>query len=487
MKDFFSSVCDYIDSRQLLPPKSPVIAGVSGGADSMALLLVLDRLCDPLGLELTVAHLNHGLRGDCANGDEDFVRSWCLEHGRKFVSHLIDVRQLASDQGIGLEEAGRMARMAFFNELADRSDANGLNHPPAIIALAHHMDDQAETMLLHLGRGCGLDGLCGMKAKTGRLVRPLLSQSRAAIEAWLRSQNIIWRQDATNTEYFALRNRLRGQVLPAWAEALGYNPAPLLARTALSLEEDRQFIDALAAQATEAIRREDGWHAAAIAALPIALQNRVLRHCWIEKTGSGKDLSFTHVQLIRNWLPGARDLQMLSLPGGWRMIIDNGLLKIEPLDPVKQKRSEPHQDPADSLQADLRLPTAYGKPALTQILQLNLQIAAELIENEDQIVYNDTTEYFRLDRIRGSVIRFRMPGDRIRPQGRNGSKTLKKFLNELKIPQKQRDHLLLLALDQSIIWLPGFAAGTDFLARPGDRQSGRVVRLTIGYMPSQDA
>lgn len=448
----------------------------------MALLSVLERLRGLLRLDLTVAHLNHGLRGDSADGDEAFVRAWCRDHQIAFVVRQTDVRQWAADHAMSLEEAGRSARLSFFDDLADLADAGRTCGPPAVIALAHHQDDQAETLLLHLGRGCGLDGLTGMSYKSGRLVRPLLDQSRKAIEAWLESQQISWRQDETNDDDFALRNRLRRQVLPVWSKALGYSPAPLLSRTAQILAEDRQYIDSLAAHAADACRRNDGWLLCEVERLPPALQSRVLRLAWREKTGSGKDLSYLHTRIISDWLRQARESQQISLPGGWRIRLDQGLLKFERPDPGLLAGPVPRAAAAADMQTELKLPTVPGQPAVTSFPHSDRQIVADLIENADQIVYNDTTECFHLDRIRGSVIRYRLPGDCIRPQGRSGSKTLKKFLNEQKVPPDRRGELLLVALDRSVVWLPGLAAGAEFIARPPADQPGRLVRLTIGCL-----
>ena len=497
MNGFFPRVSEFIATWHLLPPGSPVIAGISGGADSLALLLLLDRLRGPLNLQLTAAHLNHGLRGEAADEDEAFVCDWCNRLGIAFIARQEDVSAMAKNKGIGLEECGRLARLAFFNELADRADHDlsgsaGPDRPRAVIALAHHLDDQAETLLMHLGRGCGLDGLTGMKPAAGRIIRPLLGETRYEIEAWLTGQGIAWRQDETNLDHFALRNRLRLQVLPSWADALGYNPAPLLARTASCLEDDRQLLEDLSSQAISRCRQGQGLQTIVLSSLEPALQNRVLRCFWRERTGSGKDLSFTHINLIKEWLPRAVHGQQMCLPGHWRAILNDGLLLFEPacqaaetddISSLKTGRRD--------VQIRLNLPDISWIPAAetatTLILQDNKQIEAELIEYADDIVYNDTTEYFHPDRIDGCVIRHRLTGDYIHPFGRTGGKSLKKFLNEQKIPPRDRDSLLLVALGPEIVWIPGLAAGAGFVARPADRSHGLVVRLAVKPMKSGDA
>lgn len=449
-----------------MPNGCPVIAGVSGGADSLALLLILEQLRQPLGFTLSAAHLNHGLRGAAADEDEAFVRNWCLKLDVPFFSCRIDVAALGAELGIGLEDAGRRARQALFADLAARVESP----VPVRIALAHHLDDQAETVLLHLGRGSGLDGLVGIIPQNGQLVRPLLGQSRCSIEQWLAGQGIEWRHDASNDETLALRNRIRHQVLPVWRDALGYDPAPLIARTAASLAEDRLYLARLASQAIDQCRSGEGLGQDALLQLDPAMQNRVLRLFWQERSGSSHDLSYTHVSILRSWLAQAQNGQRISLPGSWRARLHKAVVYLE----KDGAGSGQGDSPAGQFQ-DIQLVL----PGLTIVPQFNLQIVAVLIENESEIVYNSAVEYFRLDRIMGCVVRRRLPGDRIHPRGRSGGKSLKKYFNEQGIPADRRDTLPLLALDHEIVWLPGHTAGRDFAWRPGDGWPGPLVRLEV--------
>jgi tRNA(Ile)-lysidine synthase len=516
MDIFFQQVCTFIQDNWLLPQGSRVLAGVSGGADSLALLILLSRLREPLALRLAAAHLNHGLRGEAADADEDFVRQWCVRLDVPFFSSKVDLTDLAAQRGQGLEETGRQERLAFFERLARQFETEGFPGDPAPpagmsgaatlpvrIALAHHLDDQAETLLLHLGRGCGLDGLVGMKPQSGRLIRPFLGQPRCAIEQWLTEGQIAWRQDETNQDVFALRNRLRNQVLPAWRQALGYDPAPLLQRTAASLSEDQQLLSELTQAAALRCLTLYGLRVAEWCRQPPALQNRILRLYWQEKTGSSRDLARKHLMALRNWLAAATAGQRLSLPGRWSARLgSDGYLRLVQ-QPVTNGGTASETDGADGAAARGRTrqaqvtpatgwedPDAQGVqlalPGKTRIEAWNLEIEASLIENEDQIVYNSAMEYFRLDRIQGCVVRHRRPGDLIRPHGRLGGKTLKKFLNEQKIPLERRSRLLLIAKDSNIIWLPGYAAGASYVGRPGDGRPGPLIRIVWHWPDSAD-
>ena len=459
-----------MDAHSLIPPGSLVVAAVSGGADSLSLLLILNELKQNNRFELEALHVHHGLRGSHADADLLFVQDWCRKLG--LVCHVRhrDVAALARDEANGIELAARHARQACYEELV-RSHSNRTVR----IALAHHRDDQAETVLLHLGRGSGLDGLAGMKPADGFLIRPLLDLSRSDIESWLRSRQLDWRTDASNTERFTIRNRLRLDVLPAWKDALGYDPAPLLCRMAENLSADRDLLNSLAVKAYQRLLlpsehddesyrlNREQWQA-----LHPALQIRCLRLLWQEATGSGKDLASAHLRLILTFLQKARAGQSVDLPNGWRLVVEQVAFAFQPAD---RHRADVTKRPAMSVFLNL--------PGVTNLPQLSIFVDADFIENEEQIVYNSAMESFRLNAIKGCVLRLRQPGDRIHPVGRNVGKSLKKFLNEQAVSPDDRDSLPVIACGSEVVWLPGYTAGEGFAARRGDGGSGPLIRLTI--------
>lgn len=460
----------YIDAHRLIPPDSLVVAAVSGGADSLSLLLLLSELKQNNRFELEALHVHHGLRGCHADADLLFVQEWCRQLG--LVCHVrhMDVAGLAGREAIGIELAARRARQSCYEELvrvnADRT---------VRIALAHHRDDQAETLLLHLGRGSGLDGLAGMKPAEGFLVRPLLDLSRTEIESWLRSRQIVWRTDASNAERFTIRNRLRLDVLPAWRDALGYDPAPVLCRTAKRLSTDRDLLDSLAGEAYQRLLLpgEHGGESCQLdhslwLALHPALQVRCLRLLWQQATGSGKDLEAVHIGLILAFLQKARSGQSIDLPNHWRLAAEQGIFTILP---AGRHRPDGAKSPVAGVFLNL--------PGITNLPQLSIFVDADFIENEEHIVYNSAMEFFRLNAIRGCILRLRQPGDRIHPVGRKVGKSLKKFLNEQAVSPGDRDSLPVIACGSEVVWLPGYTAGEEFAARRGDGRSGPLIRLTI--------
>ncbi|MEI8205306.1 MAG: tRNA lysidine(34) synthetase TilS [Kiritimatiellales bacterium] len=199
------------ERENLIPEGAHVVVGVSGGADSVALLHILHRL----GYQLTAAHLNHSIRGAEADGDEAFVKDLCKKLGIKCVAAKVDVPALAKEKGISLEMAAREARHDFFRSITSslKPQASGL-----LIALAHHADDQLETFFLRAARGTGPSGLGGMRSSQKlaamQLLRPMLGIRRAEIIQWLEKEKIEWREDATNTDETISRNFVRRQLLP---------------------------------------------------------------------------------------------------------------------------------------------------------------------------------------------------------------------------------------------------------------------------------
>lgn len=461
-------VCCLIRQNGLIVPGSRVLAAVSGGADSTALLLILYDLQKTFDFELSCVHVHHGLRGADADEDEIFVRDWCRRLAVPFYSRKIPPDHWSSIQKTGLELAARKTRGEIFRKLADElSRRPGQDRCPVRVALAHHLDDQAETLLMHLGRGTGLDGLSGMRPTDGFLIRPLLSCRRAEIEAWLEQKKITWRHDRTNDDSFTIRNRLRHQVLPCWQQSLGYDPVALLGRAAENMALDRSFLVAETEKAFAQCRQDDGLSAAMLVALHPALQVRVLRRFWLCRTGHGQNLAQAHLMKIINWLETAKSGQTLDLPENCRIRYTEGQIVLSKPD-AKQATGQP-----ETLE-----PVRLTLPGLTQVAALGLQVNAEFIENAEEIVYNGAMDCFWHDRIRHCVLRTRRPGDRIHPWGRSGGKTLKKFLQERHVPVDERARLILLADGREVAWLPGYASGKAYVARPGG-SGGRMIRLQL--------
>lgn len=216
--------------QNMLPAGGTVLCAVSGGRDSMALLHVLGRLAETGNFQIAAAHFNHQLR-PTASRDENFVRDWCREHGIRFLCGRGDVRARAAETGTGIEDAARSLRYRFLEQSAESIGA-------VKIATAHHRDDNAETVLLHLLRGTGLRGLCGIPPVRGRIIRPLLETGRADIDSYIAAYRIPYVEDETNGDAAYTRNRVRLEVLPLLEEISPGCTTRIAAAGALLREEE---------------------------------------------------------------------------------------------------------------------------------------------------------------------------------------------------------------------------------------------------------
>lgn len=455
MEDIFGQVKSLIEKFQLLTPECTVIAGVSGGPDSMALLAVLTRLRKSSDFELIAAHINHGLREN-AQFEANLVRDWCQSNNVQLMEKNVNLREIARARNRSLEETGRDVRREFFFECKDRIVELRGRETIVRIALAHHMQDQAETLILNLGRGSGLDGLAGMNIFEPPFIRPLLQSDPKVIKAWLEEEKIPWLMDESNDEVYFTRNKIRHLLLPVWHDLLGYNPVPLLARAADNLGSEKKYLKITSDKVFEnAIRKTDdgdiaGLECNQLANQPEAIRFRVMRRFFSEITGTARDFSKVHADLMQAVL--LSDSGPFNLPAGYVVSRSGDLLKV-----TKKTNEEQAADiDFESWEADLQIPGDTGLPDKIGLIR------AEVIEYQPDFRYNSQMNCFRLQALAGCKVRFRRPGDRIRPVGRSGTRTLKKFMNEQKVPLSERQRIPLVADGSNIVWLPKYGCGHEF-------------------------
>ena len=264
--DLVAQAAAFADRYNMLPPGSTILVALSGGGDSMALLSVLEKLAQERDLHLHAAHFNHQLRGEESQRDETFVTEWCEKRNIPLIIGQGDVAQEAKEQGKGVEETARAMRYGFLTQAAQDLGADKL-------ATAHHADDNAETVLLHLVRGAGLDGLTGIPPVRGILIRPLLAIPQSDIAAYLEQEGIPHVEDSSNFDLTYARNRLRQEVVPVLQEL---NPAFISTLTANldHLREDRDLLEGMAQRAIQEARL-----AAEAAATTFCVGTSILNPC----------------------------------------------------------------------------------------------------------------------------------------------------------------------------------------------------------------
>lgn len=301
-----------------------IVVGVSGGADSVALLDGLASLSGAGGFRLVAAHLDHGLRPDSA-ADVAFCAELCGRLGVAFRTEPADVRARAEREHGGLEQAARRARYEFLRSVRRE-------HAAAAIAVAHTRDDQAETLLLRLLRGSGRRGLAGMRARNGEVLRPMLAVSRGDVLTHLRARGLPWREDPTNADRTLLRNRVRHELLPYLEERFNPRLREVLARTAMLLADEADLLSASAGEGLAQALRADGeaivLDRASLARMPPALARIAIRQV-LERAGGLRGVSAGHVEkilaLVRSRAPRVR---RMPLPGGREVECRSGHVRV---------------------------------------------------------------------------------------------------------------------------------------------------------------
>jgi len=302
-----------------LPRSAPVIAGISGGIDSVVLFDLLRRA---EFRKLAVAHYHHGLRGKAADRDAAFVRALAGETGALFVAGRGQTRVRAAQKRESIEEAARKLRRAFFARAAKK-------HGAKILFLGHHAGDAAETVLFHLARGGGSRGLSSLRGQSPLdrsgidIVRPLLGFTRREIAVYAEAQHLSFCEDETNNSRAHTRNRLRHEVMPALAGAVGHDPVPALARAAEILAAENDFLDDWAQARVVSTQIETR----RFAREPVALQRRWLRAWLRERTES--EIDFETVERARDLALSNESPAKMNLPRGWHLRRRAGKLFVE--------------------------------------------------------------------------------------------------------------------------------------------------------------
>ena len=494
MADTYKVFCDYIQEQDLLEAGDHVIAGVSGGADSMCLLILLEKLAKEMDLQLTAVHVNHHLRGDEAGEDEAFVKEFCSSRGIRCVAVQADVKSFAQKQGLSLEEAGRIARYKTFQQLSAKiSDAVGHSESEGgeskksessiRAAVAHHKDDNAETVLLNLARGTGLKGLRGMQPRGERfgitVIRPLLCLGREEIEAYLKEEEVSFRTDSTNKEDEFARNKIRLHVIP---ELTGINSkaSEHINEAAKSIVRAQEFIERESKKAIARMtdEREDGTYIDLnrFSEMDVVVREQMIRDLAERIGGSLKDVGRVHIESV---------LGLCEKQTGRQVTLPYDVIAIRSYSNLIMRKATP----ADKLASDM---TEYARNKLVETIisapemEEEAQVTEEFIidpshlpmepvrfvlwdemEIELCLVHsnpvtrqyltakNKYTKAFDCAKIKGNLIlRKPDPHEEIRFFG--GSKSIKKFFTDEKVPQELRSDVLVLSDEEEIMWIIGY-------------------------------
>lgn len=450
MKKLRERVEDFCREYQLLEPGDGVVAGLSGGADSVCLLKLLASLREAYGLSIAAVHVNHGIRGEEAGRDEAFAVELAASLGIPCRVFREDIPAMAAAGGMSEEEAGRIYRYQCFRAVAEELGFQK-------IAVAHHRDDQAETVLFQMLRGSGLRGLCGMRPKNGAVIRPLLCISRAQIEEALEEEGTAYCQDGTNQQTEYSRNLLRHRVLPVMEE-INQGAGLHLADTAEKLWQVMDYIDGRSLESYERlVESGDGCCRVSqeqLLALPEVLQGEVLLRMIGHAAGQRKDIGSVHVRLLQE-LAGGGTGKSLSLPYGLQAVTSYGELRIG-------KEGRALGETEESLGSlDLRAGIPVETGITYEILHpggILYTIVFEKRRKENLSSFNAKnycTKFFSYDRMDCMpVLRYPERGDFLWLDGDGRSKRLSRLFIDEKLPADRRERTPVLALGHHIVWIP---------------------------------
>lgn len=432
---------NYIKEHRLLKNSDTVIVAVSGGPDSLCLLHLLHRLQDKYNLKLVVAHLNHGLRPEAIE-EAQAVEGLAREFSACFEKKEVDIKVYKKENHLSEEEAGRRARYDFFNDMAKKYKA-------AVIALGHHYDDQVETVLFNIIRGTGPDGLAGILPARSKgmvkVIRPLLFLRRSEIEDYCRSYNLKPSIDRSNLETGYTRNKVRLELIPYLKEQ--FNPRIQEALFGLSelARYDRQLLRFLSAKKFNQLATYSSGRISlsidGVLRLPQSIRGRVLK-LTLAKFIPGKKLNRLHIERLSKLLEQGNLNARLSLPHNVEVLLTGKSLIV---------RSDSNHKAEKFNEISFNIP---GKAYLPG----GKVITAKLVDIKDlKWPPLPGQAYLDLDRLPGTSLKVqpRWPGARFHPQGAPGSKKLKDFLIDQKIPEWRRDYLPLVTVGNKVIWVAG--------------------------------
>ena len=425
----YQRVKEYIQRYHMLEKEDKVVTGVSGGADSICLLFMLIELQKELGFSIVAVHVHHGLREGTADADAAYVQKVCREQGIDLRIFREDVKKYAKENKLTLEEAGRNVRRMRFGQVLEESGGTK-------IALAHHQNDNAETLIWNLCRGCGLKGMGGIAPVDGVYVRPLLCLKRKEIESYLAERGISYCTDETNLEDDYTRNRIRSHVIPYLEEQINQQTVEHMADTMEQMRRLGEFVEQEAGRyARQCIRYAQGNQAILNAVdyrkVPEALQAYMIHEMLCQIAGRRKDIESVHVRAV---------MELIEKQVGRRVDLPYHMQARRCYEGIVLSKTT-DVDTIEDISAE--------EPATFRIFE----------RQSDIVIFpkKTYTKWFDYDIIKNTVkIRHRAPGDYITIDKNGGTQKLKQYFVNEKIPREERDQVWLVADGSEIMWIVGY-------------------------------
>lgn len=445
----YQRVKEYIRRYHMLDGKDRVIAGVSGGADSICLLFMLEEMSRESGFSIVAVHVHHGLREDAADRDAAYVKAVCGKLGVGLRTFYEDVRGYAREKGLTLEEAGREVRRKIFEKVMGQEKGTK-------IALAHHQNDNAETLVWNLCRGCGLKGLGGIAPAVGVWIRPLLCLNREEIESYLENRGISYCTDESNLSDDYTRNRIRGHVIPYLEEQVNSRAVLHMSETMEQMRLVGEFVGQEVRRYEKACVRYRGCKALLIESefrqVPEALRGFVLQEMLYKVAGRRKDIGSIHIRALEE-LQKRQVGRQVHLP--YQMCARRCYEGIE---------VSAGKNGGEVIPMQKESPAEFcGCPVQARVFE----------RTADMVIFpeNPYTKWFDYDIIKNTVkIRHREPGDYITISKEGGTQKLKQYFINEKIPGSLRDRIWLAADGRHIMWIVGYRQNQKYQITDKTRQ-----------------
>ncbi len=465
-------VIQYIEEQGILEAGDHVLIGVSGGADSLALLYFLDKFANWFHIFIGVAHLHHGLRGPDADEDEAFVKKFCQDRKIPFFSRQRNIGVISQDEQISVEEAGRKERYAFFMAIAA---THGYNR----IAMGHHINDQAETMLMRLIRGTGVKGVSGIKASRDNLyIRPFLCLQKKEILNYCEINKLAFRTDATNLQRDYTRNKIRLDIMPMILEInpraeVHFNEFCKIANEYEAFFE--KYVDQiedhiLTKKENQVLLNRERW----LNEEPV-VQKEILRRSIFKFKGSLKEIEYNHITAFYSLLKSDKTIWEIHFPHEIQIIRRYDRVLVT----EKQKCEGFFISPKRIIPNKTYLFSKEHLIVETKFVSQDEFRKKRCIFSKE--IKNHSEKYFDYDKIKDIlVLRSRRSGDYFYPSGMTGKKTIKKYYIDKKIDRDRRNEIPLLVIDHEVVWILGHAINQRFLADDDTKNIIRVTYLMLG-------
>jgi tRNA(Ile)-lysidine synthase len=449
-----------IKKHSMLKLGHTVLIGVSGGADSIALLHILLKLSPEFDLRLGIAHFNHGLRVAESERDAGFVKSVAENLNLPFYHQKVDVKNFSIHHKLSIEEAGRTLRYKFFYDTARK-------HGFDKIALGHQKEDMAETILINILRGSGPQGISGIPPKRDMVIRPLININRTDIEIFLQSENISHITDSTNMDQQFLRNRIRHSLIPLLATEYNAEIVENLNRTGEILRDEQIWLDSMIEALLEKTKlpgdnNNFNLSIPELKKMPIAAARRIIRQGVSKIKGNLHGISFKHMDAVLDLIISNNKNNQFDFPGPVRVKRENDKLVIfRRKNNIRFKTDgvKHHEFQQPLFEYQINGPQTVFIKEINQLVQLTELSSKEVFCLKKSHFYatDPQEEYIDMACLcYPLIIRSFRAGDRFKPLGLNGSQKLKKFFINNKVPFSQKKKIPLLECSGKIIWVAGY-------------------------------